>query len=138
MTYISENDPDLTPYKPEIHEKGWGHEQWIDNNDIYCGKILVMRAGEHSSWHYHKIKRETFYLASGKLVIHHSREDDLENADSFVMVEGECFRVPTGLRHRIEALEDSHLFEFSSSHKNRDSIRIEDDYPDISLRDIDK
>ena len=29
------------PYKGERHEKAWGHELWIINNEFYCGKLLV-------------------------------------------------------------------------------------------------
>ena len=47
--------------------KGWGHEKWIVNNDEYCGKLLFFEEGKRCSWHYHKIKDETFYLQSGKL-----------------------------------------------------------------------
>ena len=31
------------PYKGEIHEKAWGHELWIINNEKYCGKLLVFK-----------------------------------------------------------------------------------------------
>ena len=34
------------------------------------------------------------------------------------------FAVPKGLRHQMEALEDSDLFEFSTHHDEADSIRI--------------
>ena len=45
--------------------KGWGYEKWIVNNEMYCGKLLFIEKGKRCSWHYHKIKDETFYLQSG-------------------------------------------------------------------------
>ena len=55
--------------EPERHEKGWGYELWIVNNNLYCGKILHFNKGKKCSWHYHKIKQETFYVQKGKLKI---------------------------------------------------------------------
>ena len=46
----------------EIHPKGWGYEKWIVNNDLYCGKVLFFERGKKCSWHYHKVKDETFYV----------------------------------------------------------------------------
>ena len=62
--------------KPERHEKGWGYELWIVNNDLYCGKILHFNKGKKCSWHYHKIKQETFYVQKGKLKIWYGYDDD--------------------------------------------------------------
>ena len=52
----------------EIHPKGWGHEKWIVNTDKYCGKILFFEEGKQCSWHYHKLKDETFYVQSGEIL----------------------------------------------------------------------
>ena len=41
----------------KIVPKGWGHEKWIVNNEMYCGKILFMEKNKRCSWHYHKSKR---------------------------------------------------------------------------------
>ena len=56
--------------EPERHEKGWGYELWIVNNNLYCGKILHFNKGKKCSWHYHKVKQETFYVQKGKLKIY--------------------------------------------------------------------
>ena len=40
--------------------KPWGHELWIYNSELYCGKILFFNKGKRCSWHYHEIKDETF------------------------------------------------------------------------------
>ena len=48
--------------------KGWGYEKWIVNNKDYCGKILFFVKGMKCSWHYHKIKKETFYIEYKKLL----------------------------------------------------------------------
>ena len=104
--------------------KGWGYEKWIVNNDHYCGKILFFVKGLKCSWHYHKIKRETFYLQSGSIKLFYSFEDSLDDADVIVLHRGDKFEVPVGLRHQMIALEDTELFEFSTQHIEEDSYRI--------------
>ena len=32
------------PYQGKRHEKAWGHELWIINNEINCGTLLVFKA----------------------------------------------------------------------------------------------
>ena len=41
-----------------------------------------------------------------------------------ILEKGDNFHVYRGLRHRMEALEDTELFEFSTQHFDSDSIRI--------------
>ena len=66
-----------------------------------------------------------FYVQSGKLKVYWSHFDDYEMAHVKELKEGEKFHVPTGMRHRMEALEDTVMFEFSTEHFDEDSIRIE-------------
>ena len=104
--------------------KGWGFEKWIVNNDEYCGKLLYFIKGKRCSWHYHILKDEVFYIQSGKIKVSFSTEDDLEQATSVILEKGDNFHVFRGLRHQMLALEDTELFEFSTTHYDEDSIRI--------------
>ena len=105
--------------------KGWGFEKWIVNNNKYCGKLLYFVKGKMCSWHYHKIKDEVFYIQSGTVLLKYSKGDDIESASEIILKKGDNFHIPTGLRHRMIALEDTELFEFSTQHFDSDSIRIE-------------
>lgn len=107
-------------------QKPWGSETWIVNNEKYCGKILKFIKGKKCSWHYHKIKDEVMYLQSGKLLVITGYNPDINHITNkmFILYPGESFHVPVGLIHRMEALEDSELFEFSTQHFDEDSIRI--------------
>ena len=105
--------------------KGWGFEKWIVNNEEYCGKLLYFVKGKMCSWHYHKLKDEVFYIQSGKMLVKYSDDDDLENAKELILEKGENFHVYRGLRHRMIALQDTELFEFSTQHFDSDSYRIE-------------
>ena len=111
------------PYKPERHPKGWGFEDWISNRE-YCGKLLFFNKGKKCSFHYHEKKHETFYLFSGKMEIKASWGDDLSSAEFYIFSPGDCLEIPIGLRHQMTALEDSNLFEFSTTHYEEDSKRI--------------
>ena len=104
--------------------KGWGFEKWIHNSEEYCGKLLFFVRGRKCSWHYHKLKDEVFYVQSGIIIVRFSEDDDLENANSVVLRKGDNFHVYRGLRHQMEAVEDTELFEFSTQHFDSDSHRI--------------
>jgi mannose-6-phosphate isomerase-like protein (cupin superfamily) len=57
--------------KPTVCEgckvpKGWGEELIIENNNKYCGKLLIFKAGCKFSMHYHMIKDETWYVDKGE------------------------------------------------------------------------
>ncbi len=108
----------------EIHNKGWGRELWIVNKNGYCGKILEFYKGKKCSFHYHLLKDETFYLEQGRLQVVTSWTDEIDNATSITLEPGDKYHIPQGLRHQMIALEDSKLFEFSTTHYESDSYRI--------------
>jgi len=104
--------------------KGWGYEKWITNGPLYCGKILFFCKGKMCSWHYHENKDEVFYVHTGNLYVYWGMSDDYEMAYLKVLKAGDKFHVPTGMRHRMEAIEDTTVFEFSTQHFDEDSIRL--------------
>ena len=69
-----------------IVPKGWGREVWIANGDLYCGKILEIRKGKRCSLHYHKLKTESFYLRSGKLLVRVKESPESETIEEFELV----------------------------------------------------
>ena len=108
-----------------IVSKGWGYEKWIVNKKEYCGKVLFFHKGKECSWHYHKIKDETFYIVSGALQVTYGDTDDLKRAYSITLRKGDRFYIPIGLRHKMKGLVDTELIEFSTEHFEEDSYRIE-------------
>lgn len=113
-----------TKSSSKIVPKGWGHEVWIVNKQEYCGKLLFIKEGKQCSWHYHKVKDETFYLQSGKILLKFSESDDRDSSEEVILSPGDTFYIPIGLRHQMFALEDSELFEFSTQHFDNDSNRV--------------
>ena len=105
-------------------DKPWGEEIIFAETERYAGKVLVVRRGEILSLQYHDRKDETFYLARGKARLW------IEEAGALVEVimnPGDARRVTPGTRHRLEALEDSELFEVSTPELD-DVVRLEDRY----------
>jgi quercetin dioxygenase-like cupin family protein len=105
--------------------KGWGFEKWIVNTNEYCGKLLYFVKGKKCSWHYHKLKDETFYIQSGKILLKYSDGDEMIYADEIILNRGDKFHIYRGLRHQMFAIEDTELFEFSTQHFDEDSYRLE-------------
>ena len=105
--------------------KGWGFERWIVNKEDYCGKLLYFFKGKMCSWHFHKIKDETFYIQSGKIKLLWSYDDDISKANEIILEKGDKWHVKIGQRHRMIALEDTELFEFSTQHFDEDSYRLQ-------------
>ncbi len=104
--------------------KGWGFEKWITNNELYCGKLLYFVKGRKCSWHFHEVKDEVLYVQSGSVVLKFSDDDSILEADEIVLARGDSFRVRPKLRHQMFALEDTEIFEISTTHFDEDSIRI--------------
>jgi len=103
-----------------IAEKEWGHEEWIANTASYCGKKLVFKPGYQCSMHQHKIKDETFYLQSGKMIL------ELEyngQASTRILTPGDTAHILPLMWHRMTALEPSELIEVSTFHMEEDSYR---------------
>lgn len=108
----------------KIVPKGWGHEKWIVNNNKYCGKLLFFNKDKKCSWHYHEKKEETFYIHSGKLRLLYGYDDDIELADEIILRPGDKFEIPRKLRHQMFALEETEMYEFSTTHYEEDSYRV--------------
>lgn len=113
--------------KPERHKKGWGYEDWIVNNEKYCGKILHFEKGKKFSVHYHKIKDETFYVLKGKFeAIFAENPEEYEKGitKKMLLQEGDVVHIWQGRVHQLIALEEGDIIEFSTQHFEDDSYRI--------------
>ena len=84
--------------------KTWGFEEWLVNNELYCGKILTcVRTNMDGNWssqgkyHYHKNKDETFFIFKGELLL------DIEGKE-IIMKEGDTYRIKPEVKHRFKAI----------------------------------
>lgn len=107
----------------KVVQKVWGREVWIINLPYYCGKILEVKKGHHTSMHFHGVKHETMFCVEGEFRIYFIDgngdvvERNLSQGDSIV--------IPPMLPHSIHGVgEFNVLFEFSTEHRDEDSIRV--------------
>ena len=109
-------------------EKPWGEEIIFAETDRYAGKILVVKKGEILSLQYHRKKDETLYLYRGRVRLWIEENGALVETQ---MLPGDSRHVAPSTRHRMEALEDSEIFEVSSPELD-DVVRLEDRYGRVS------
>jgi quercetin dioxygenase-like cupin family protein len=106
-------------------DKPWGHELIWAVTDRYVGKVLHVKAGEKLSLQYHRAKDETVMVWTGRMRFEYFAEGEAPQAKE--MGPGEAFHVTPGLRHRMVALEDTDIFEVSTTELD-DVVRLEDAY----------
>ena len=112
------------PYEGEVHEKAWGHELWITNNELYCGKLLVFKKDKSFSMHFHLLKDEAWYISKGRFIYTYIDTETTEQVGQEIGV-GTCIRLLPGQPHQMLALEEgSCIFEVSTQHFNEDSYRV--------------
>ena len=105
--------------------KGWGKEFWIANKSDYCGKLLIFDFNKRCSWHFHRLKDETFCVQDGQFKITYGWSDDLNEAQNITLNKGDTFYVQRGLRHSMLALTNQAiLVEISTEHFDEDSYRV--------------
>ena len=109
----------------KIIEKPWGKEEILEENEKYVLKRLTMFKGHRCSLQYHKIKKETIYVLSGKLRIFIGKSE--KNLTSKLYKEKEVITIPPGMVHRMEGEEDSVYLEASTPEMD-DVVRTSDDY----------
>ena len=115
-----------------IVSKGWGYELWIENNELYCGKHLHVLPTKWCSVHYHKNKKETFYVIEGELKLEYSIDLSLDLWKSTIvkptriLKKGDSFTLDTMIAHRFTSNTSypCDFIEFSTHHEDSDSYRI--------------
>ncbi len=107
-------------------EKPWGHELIWALSDVYCGKVLFVRAGQSLSLQYHERKDESWLIQAGRARIELGAVGDESLAEE-VVGPGATFRYRPGTVHRITAVEDTTILEVSTPHLD-DVVRLADSY----------
>jgi mannose-6-phosphate isomerase-like protein (cupin superfamily) len=103
--------------------KGWGEELIIENNDKYCGKLLIFKAECKFSMHYHMIKDETWYIDKGEFTYKWINTETADTIEQYLKP-GDIVRQRPGQPHQLIALTDGVVFEVSTQHFDSDSYRI--------------
>ncbi|MEK7544900.1 MAG: cupin [Patescibacteria group bacterium] len=105
--------------------KPWGEEIWFAHTEKYAGKILRVKKGHRLSLQYHEQKMETQYLFKGSIKVSYGAT--AEGLEEKILQPGEKIDISPKTIHRIEALEDSEIFEVSTPELD-DIVKLADDY----------
>jgi mannose-6-phosphate isomerase-like protein (cupin superfamily) len=100
--------------------KPWGRELIIASEDKYAGKILEVRKGRRLSLQYHRRKKETMYVLSGRIRL-------TVDGESISVGAGKSITLEPGAVHRVEALQDARIIEVSTTQLD-DVVRLDDDH----------
>jgi mannose-6-phosphate isomerase-like protein (cupin superfamily) len=115
------------PHRVKVVPKPWGEERWLAHTDRYAGKILILKKGHRLSLQYHEKKHEVQFVDSGRIRYTLGSVDRPGEVEEIIVEAGSTVTLPPGAIHRMEALEDSRLFEVSTP-ELEDVVRLEDDY----------
>jgi mannose-6-phosphate isomerase len=128
MSVDSPNLASLEPWSVDVRrvEKPWGYELIWALTDVYCGKVLFVKAGQSLSLQFHRQKDESWYVQSGRAKL------ELGEVGAGVLQEeiiaaGAAFHYTPGTVHRVTAVEDLTILEVSTPHLD-DVVRLEDAY----------
>src|SRR4029078_11849130 len=94
-------------------EKPWGHEMIWAVTDRYVGKVLHIKKGHKLSLQYHRQKDETVMVWAGLWQFEFFAEGEAPQFKE--MGPGDAFHVTPLLRHRMIAVEDTDVFEVSTT-----------------------
>lgn len=104
-------------------QKVWGSERWIVNNSMYCGKIITVTQGHHTSLHFHSLKHETMYCLTGRFDITFC--DEAGNEVYRTLLAGQSIVIEPNVVHQIfGTMPENVMIEFSTQHFDYDSYRV--------------
>ncbi len=128
---MSVNSPNLDSLDQWAHEvkkveKPWGYELIWALTDVYCGKVLFVKAGHSLSLQFHKEKDESWLVQSGRAKLELG-EVGASVLKEEVIAAGAAFHYTPGTVHRVTAIEDTMILEVSTPQLD-DVVRLEDAY----------
>ena len=106
--------------------KGWGYEKWIANSPEYCGKLLFIKKTKRCSWHYHKLKDETFYITEGRFQLDWVDTKDASTKTVF-LESNDTWRIPPMVPHQVTCISHGGTIIEVSTHddpEDNDNFRI--------------
>src|SRR3989338_9572928 len=110
-------------FKGERHYHLWGYELWIENNEKYCNKLLILNEGFESSWHYHERKDETFIVLGGQVSLTYTNG---KNAPEQILVlnQGDKFRLRPGVIHTFKSMVPRSIVMEVSTTDDGDNVKL--------------
>jgi mannose-6-phosphate isomerase-like protein (cupin superfamily) len=119
------NEPEIAASAQKIVPKLWGTEFWMIQTEKYSLKYLKINPGFQCSIHCHAKKDETFLGMTGtaRLNIH---TDNGAVHTVHAIHQGQQYRVRPKVYHSFQAVNVAWVCEVSTSHDDRDVIRLQE------------
>lgn len=108
--------------------KPWGSERILEKNKNYVLKKLEMKKNKRCSLQYHKKKRETIFVISGKLEITIGKT--VKHLRKKIFKEGEFITISPKIIHRMKGITNCKYLEASTT-ELMDVVRLKDDFKRI-------
>lgn len=105
----------------EVTDFGLGH--WAQeglglvlrvNEPEYCSKYLTLEAGQECPLHFHKLKKETFFVLTGEVKL-------WADGRTIMLIPGEGYTLSPGVLHSFDSLGGAIIEEVSTHDDNADS-----------------
>lgn len=113
----------LADFRGEKHDHLWGYELWIENNERYCGKLLILHKGFESSWHYHERKDETFVILEGRVSLTYANGQNAPS-QTLILDKGSKFRLKPGVIHSFKSLMPRSTVMELSTTDDGDNVKL--------------
>ena len=110
-------------FRGERHGHMWGYELWIENNEKYCNKLLILHEGFESSWHYHERKDETFIILEGQVSLAYANGLDVPSK-TVILNKGDKFRLRPGVVHAFKSLASRSIVMEISTTDDGDNVKM--------------
>lgn len=103
--------------------KGWGSELIWATTDYYCGKILRFDEGRQFSMHFHKDKRESWLVLSGRFLVKYIDTKTAKVYDKYLNP-GDTHFNDVLVPHQVYCIEAGDIVEVSMPDSVEDNYRV--------------
>lgn len=107
----------------EIEIADFGLDHWITeglglvvrvNETEYCSKFMTLEPGQECPLHYHKLKKETFFVLAGDVAL-------WLDGQTVALAPGQSHTINPGVLHSFKSLGGAVIEEVSTHDENSDS-----------------
>jgi len=115
--YLSDLIAQVAKSSTKEVKKVWGKEIWLVNEPEYCCKLLLLDRGAQSSYHYHRVKKETFLVLQGEVAL------TIGKKEQFLSPELGSRVINPGVLHSFFGSTEAVMLEVSTHHGDKDVVR---------------
>ena len=106
-------------------EKGWGRELVYADEEQYCGKLLIYdNVGSTSSMHFHKEKKESWYVLQGSFDYNVINTNTGKIISSIFNTGDTCTNHPFTIHQVVAREANSVILEVSTRDSMSDNFRV--------------